>query len=93
MIRRYEHPAPGDMIHVEVKKLGPDGGGHRMLGRAAGRRHRGEGSRGYHFLHTVVDDHSRVAYAEILTDERKDTAAEFWVRAVTWFTAAGATPT
>ncbi len=95
VIRRYEHPAPGDMIHVDVKKLGriPDGGGHRMLGRAAGRRHRGEGSRGYHFLHTAVDDYSRLAYVEILTDERKDTAAAFWARAATWFTTAGATPT
>lgn len=85
VIRRYEHPAPGDMIHVDVKKLRriPDGGGHRMLGRAAGRRHRGEGSRGYHFLHTAVDDYSRLAYAEIRTDERKDTAAGFWTRAAT----------
>lgn len=93
-VRRYEHAAPGELIHVDVKKLGriPDGGGHRMLGRIAGRKNTGRVKRGYHFLHTAVDDHSRLAYAEILSDERKDTAAGFWARCAAFFTAHGAAP-
>lgn len=84
--RRYEYPAPGDLVHVDVKKLGriPDGGGHRKLGRYAGRRNRS--GMGYAFLHHAVDDHSRLAYSEILDDERKDTAAAFWTRANACFT-------
>jgi transposase InsO family protein len=83
---RYEHPAPGDLVHLDVKKLGriPDGGGHRKLGRYAGRRNRS--GVGYAFLHHAVDDHSRLAYSEILEDERKDTAAAFWTRANAFFT-------
>jgi transposase InsO family protein len=90
-IRRYEHSAPGDLIHLDIKKLGriPDGGGWRAQGRAArpGRK-RGQG---YHFLHNAVDDHSRLAYTEILTDETKETAAAFWLRANTYFAATGIT--
>lgn len=83
--RRYEHPAPGDLVHVDIKKLGriPDGGGHRKLGRQAGRRNRS--GMGYAFLHHAVDDHSRLAYSEELADERKETAAEFWHRANAFF--------
>ena len=90
-IRRYEHAAPGELIHVDVKKLGkiPDGGGWRMLGRHRGRAHSGQRGRGYHYLHTALDDHSRLAYSELLTDERKDTAAAFWRRANAWFTNQG----
>ena len=68
---------PGDMVHLDIKKLGriPDGGGHRKLGRQAGRRNRA--GMGYSFLHHAVDDHSRLAYSEILGDERKETAAAF----------------
>jgi transposase InsO family protein len=101
-IRRYEHAAPGDLIHVDVKKLGniPDGGGHRVLGRAQGRANaratttRRKNRRaviGYSYLHTALDDHSRLAYTEILPDERKETAAAFWKRAHAFFTAAGIT--
>ncbi|MEU8901844.1 IS481 family transposase, partial [Nocardia sp. NPDC048505] len=106
-VRRYEHHAPGDLIHIDVKKLGkiPDGGGWRMLGRPAGRRNKqadkssgitsvhGNPVRGYHFLHTALDDHSRLAYSELLTDETKDTAAAFWHRARAWFTEQGITVT
>ena len=46
----------------------------------------GQRGRGYHYLHTALDDHSRLAYSELLTDERKDTAAAFWTRANAWFT-------
>ena len=91
VIRRYEHAAPGDLVHVDVKKLGriPDGGGWRIHGRAArpGRR-RGQG---YSYLHTAVDDHSRLAYSELLADERQETAAAFWTRANTYFANCGIT--
>lgn len=87
--RRYEHKHPGDLVHMDIKKLGriPDGGGWKARGRARGRRnrHRSGSPRGYAFLHHVIDDHSRLAYSEILTDERKQTVTAFWGRAVDWF--------
>ncbi len=105
-IRRYEHPAPGDLIHVDIKKLGniPDGGGHKVHGRTVGHRnssaHRdparprkvaGRANLGYSYLHNAVDDHSRLAYTEILTDETQQTAAAFWQRAQLFFHANGIT--
>ena len=91
---RYEKTAPGELIHVDIKKQGriPDGGGHRALGRADGRRDRQRGV-GYAFLHHAVDDYSRLAYSEILENERKDTAAGFWHRANAFFATAGITVT
>ena len=79
---RYEHAAPGDLVHVDIKKLGriPDGGGHRVLGRRR-RRNTRRGKIGYCYIHNAVDDHTRLAYSEILTDERKETAVAFWLRA------------
>ncbi|MDQ0820028.1 transposase InsO family protein [Arthrobacter sp. V4I6] len=97
VIRRYEHQNPGDMVHVDIKKLGriPDGGGHRVTGRAAGNRNKtGTNANrrpGYAYLHNAVDDHSRFAYTEILSDEKKETAAGFWERANAAFNAAGIT--
>ena len=98
VVRRMESTACGDLVHVDVKKLGkiPAGGGWRMLGRSAGKRNafadKSSGMtknrkpvRGYHFLHTALDAHSRLAYSEMLVDERKETAAEFWDRANAWF--------
>ncbi|MGO3555906.1 MAG: IS481 family transposase [Microbacterium gubbeenense] len=87
---RYEKTRPGELVHVDIKKLGriPDGGGHRVLGRAAGARSKRNG-RGYAYIHHAVDDHSRLAYSEILNDERKETAASFWERARAFFAAAG----
>ncbi|MEV4685982.1 IS481 family transposase [Microbacterium sp. LWH3-1.2] len=105
-IRRYEHDHPGALIHVDVTKFGriPDGGGHRFVGRQQGLKHRAvtsdrEGTRnaryqphlGIGYLHTVVDDHSRVAYVEMHTDERKDTAVGVLQRAVAWFADQGVT--
>jgi transposase InsO family protein len=93
VIRRYEHSAPGDLVHVDVKKLGriPDGGGWRVHGRAA-RPNPGHGrGPGYSFLHTALDDHSRLAYSELLPDERQETAAAFWTRARAYFTGCGIT--
>jgi transposase InsO family protein len=88
---RYEHEFPGQLVHVDIKKLGriPDGGGHRVLGRQAGRRNSGKRGHGYAYLHHAVDDHSRVAYSEILGDERKETAAAFWGRARAFFAGLG----
>jgi transposase InsO family protein len=90
-MRRYERATPGELVHVDIKKLGniPDGGGHKTLGRQAGRKTRANA--GYSYLHNAVDDHSRLAYSEILPDERKETAAAFWTRAQAFFTQAGIT--
>jgi transposase InsO family protein len=88
---RYEAARPGHLVHVDIKKLGriPDGGGHRKVGRQAGRRNSGRRGHGYAYLHHAVDDHSRLAYSEILGDERKETAAAFWGRARDFFADAG----
>ena len=89
--KRYEHDHPGSLIHVDVKKLGriPDGGGWRLHGRGERpNRHRGAG---YDYVHTVIDDHSRVAYAEIHDDETAHTATAVLARAVKWFNARGVT--
>ncbi|WP_371515866.1 IS481 family transposase [Kitasatospora sp. NBC_01300] len=90
-VRRYERAAPGELVHVDIKKLGniPDGGGHKTLGRQAGRKNRS--AVGYSYLHNAVDDHSRLAYSEILPDERKETATAFWTRANAFFARAGIT--
>lgn len=104
---RYEVAAPGDLLHVDIKKQGriPDGGGWRAHGRgsvadraadaARGKQQRAgaKPSRGYRYLHHAVDDHSRVAYSEILDDERKETAAEFMGRALAFFSTQGVTVT
>jgi transposase InsO family protein len=91
VVRRYERERPGELVHVDIKKLGniPDGGGHKVLGRQAGRKTRKNAD--YSYIHSAVDDHSRLAYAEILTDERKETATGFWQRAQAYFAQAGIT--
>jgi transposase InsO family protein len=87
---RYERPAPGDLIHVDVKKLGriPTGGGWRAHGRSEKVRGRGIG---YDYVHAAVDDHSRLAYAETLPDEKGATCAQFLLRAAAWFAGHGIT--
>ena len=103
-VRRYEHPHPGSMIHVDVKKLGniPDGGGWRYVGRAQGLRNRASSPAagrdkhhnprmGYAFVHTVIDDHSRVGYAEVHDDETAATATAVLRRAAAWFADRGIT--
>jgi transposase InsO family protein len=101
----YVHAACGDLVHVDVKKLGkiPDGGGWRFHGRGSAQDRRVDaarnraaragapGSRGYAYLHHAVDDYSRLAYSEIHADERKETAVAFWKRAVKFFRAHGIT--
>lgn len=98
---RYEHEAAGDLVHVDVKKIGkiPTGGGWRIHGqgsekhRASKRKGEGTGRRiGFTYLHAAVDDHSRLAYTEALEDEKGATAAAFWLRAVTFFAEHGVTP-
>jgi transposase InsO family protein len=91
-VHTYVHDAPGDLVHVDIKKLGriPDGGGHKVLGRAEAKRNRRRGM-GYWYIHNAVDDCSRLGYSELLEDERKETAAEFWKRANAYFESAGIT--
>ncbi len=89
---------PGELVHVGIKKLGniPDGGGWRVVARTAGARNRQATTSerrscnpviGYSYIHSAVDDHSRLAYSEVLPDERKDTAIAFWQRANAFFAA------
>ena len=89
--RRYEHDHPGSLIHIDVKKLGriPDGGGWRLHGRTE-RPNRKRGL-GYDYVHTVIDDHSRVAYAEIHDDEKGTTAAGVLDRAIAFYATLGVT--
>jgi transposase InsO family protein len=91
-IRRYERKRPGELVHVDVKKLGkiPDGGGHRVRGRAATGAQRHKRRRvGYAYIHSAVDDYSRLAYSEVLGDETGHTSAAFWRRARAWFLSQG----
>ncbi len=85
---RYERDRPGELVHVDVKKIGriPDGGGWRAHSRAMGSTHkRKQHPVGYDFIHSMVDDHSRLAYSEIHPDERGDTCAGFIARAAQFF--------
>jgi transposase InsO family protein len=94
---RYERKRPGELIHVDVKKLGRigrRGAGHRVLG--PGRRQSQEktgpkrlGATGWEFVHVCVDDATRLAYVEVLPDEKGATAAGFLRRAVAWFAGMG----
>jgi hypothetical protein len=89
--RRYERPATGDLLHVDVKKLGriPPGGGWRAHGRGPPPiRWRGLG---YDYVHLAVDDHSRLACAEVLGDERGAACAAFLTRAAAFYAAHGIT--
>ena len=85
---RYQFDRPGGLIHVDVKKLGaiPDGGGWKVHGRAHANRHAGGG---YRYIHSAIDDCTRLVYSEIHLDETAETACAFWVRAEAWFRAQG----
>jgi transposase InsO family protein len=93
LIRRYEKSRPGELVHVDVKKLGAlrDGGGWHFAGRDSLERRRSRhGTRvGYDYVHCAIDDHTRLAYAEIHPDETTTTCAAFLTRAATWFAAHG----
>lgn len=92
---RYERRHPGELVHVDIKKLGRiRGAGHRVTGsRASQRRTRREGRlrgvAGWEYVHVIVDDHSRLAYAEVLDDLTAGCAVAFLRRAVAWFAERG----
>ena len=94
-ITRYEHASPGDMLHLDVKKLGrvPDGGGKRFAPGFAETRS-GPGSKrslGIDYMHVAIDDHSRIVYVEPLPDEKGGTTADFLERAIAFFSTKGVT--
>jgi transposase InsO family protein len=93
VIRRYEHDRPGGLVHADVKKLGkvPPGGGWKVHGRSTAERSAKAKRRpvGYCYVHSAVDDHSRLAYSEIHDDEQALTAARFWRRARAFFESRG----
>lgn len=92
--QRYQRERPGELIHVDVKKLAgiPDGGGWRVRGRGYPGEHAKARKAGYRYLHSAVDDRTRIAYSEILNDEQAATAAGFWTRAAGWSERSGSLP-
>jgi transposase InsO family protein len=89
---RYERARPGELVHMDVKKVGriPDGGGWRAHGRQMGKTSAQKKARvGFDYVHSMVDDHSRYAYSEILPDETAASCAAFFARAVDAFAAVG----
>jgi transposase InsO family protein len=92
---RYERKRPGELVHLDIKKLGRiAGAGHRMTGsrksqKKERRANRRVGALGWEFVHVAVDDATRLAYAEVLPNEQGPTAAEFLRRAVAWFESFG----
>ena len=91
---RYERPLPGDLAHMDVKKAGkiPAGGGWKAHGRQVGKTSVQKKARiGFDYIHSLVDDHSRLAYSEILPDEKGPTCAAFLLRAATYFASHGIT--
>lgn len=92
---RYEHDHPGSLVHMDVKKLGriPDGGGWRADGQTTTHhRSRLDKTRiGYDYVHSLIDDHSRLAYSEVLPDEKGPTCAAFLDRALDYFATIGIT--
>jgi transposase InsO family protein len=103
VVRRYERAHPGDLVHVDVKKFGriPAGGGWKVHGRgfdqtrraeranAAHFARRGTGKTGYAYVHSALDDHSRLAYSEVHDDETTATTLGFWTRAIEFYAAHG----
>ena len=93
-VRRYQRELPGELIHVDIKKIAgiPPGGGWRTRGRG----YNGDRARtrmvGYRYIHTALDDRTRIVYSEILDDEQGVTAAEFWKRAAAWYRTIGIEP-
>ena len=87
VIRRYERDHPGELVHLDIKKVGkiPPGGGWRVRGRGQTKNRRV----GYTYLHCAVDDHSRVAYVEAHDNEQAATLVGFWRRAQDWFWSKG----
>lgn len=89
---RYQRERPGELIHVDIKKIAgiPNGGGWRSRGRGyPGEKATKNRFAGYRYIHTAIDDRTRIAYSEILDDEKAVTAAEFWKRAQAWYSSIG----
>ena len=84
---RYQRDRPGELIHVDVKKIAgiPPGGGWRLHGRGVNDHLKV----GYRYIHTAIDDRTRLVYSEILDDEQAVTACDFWIRAEAWFATQG----
>ena len=79
---RYEHPAPGDMLHLDIKKLGRIAKpGHRVTGNPADRH----GGDGWYYVHVAIDDHSRIAFSEIYPDEKQQSAVAFLHAALAYY--------
>ncbi|NIH71109.1 transposase InsO family protein [Auritidibacter ignavus] len=101
--KRYEAAAPGELVHIDIKKQGriPDSGGWRVHGRGSEGHHAAQRNKiqarktvpvhGYRYRHHAVDDNCRAAYSEILDDQKKETAAGFWKRANAFFNDLGNT--
>jgi transposase InsO family protein len=90
-IRRMEMARPGELVHLDIKKLGriPRGGGWRVHGRVARPNNIRSERVGYAYVHSAIDAHTRLAYSEVLANEQGPTAAAFWLRAVTFFATVG----
>jgi transposase InsO family protein len=97
-VRRYEREAPGDMIHIDIKKLGRFTRiGHRITGDRSGQssqRGKRDGKSfgvGWEYVHVAIDDHSRVAFAQVMPDEKKESAIAFLKAALTYYRSLGIT--
>jgi transposase InsO family protein len=93
-VRRYEREKPGEMIHIDIKKLGRiNGVGHRITGDRRGQsnlRSRGRGP-GWEYVHVCIDDHSRIAFAQVMPNERKQSAVSFLKAALAYYASLGVT--
>ena len=89
-VLRYQRDRPGELIHVDVKKIAaiPDGGGWKAHGRGKAPARR-RASVGYRYIHSAIDDRTRIVYSEICDNETAQTAVGFWHRAVNWFASIG----
>src|SRR5262252_5462234 len=88
-VRRYEREHPGELIHIDIKKLGKIGSvGHRITGRRTGviNRHHGIG---WEYVHVCIDDASRIAFSRVMKDERKESAVAFLKAAVAYYASLG----
>jgi len=88
-VRRYERENPGELIHIDIKKLGRIGSvGHRITGRRTGvvNRHLGIG---WEFVHVCIDDASRIAFSQVMKDEKKESAVAFLKAAVAYYASLG----
>ena len=93
-VRRYQRDTPGELIHGDIKKRAgiPDGGGWKTRGRGYSGEHARLRTAGYRYIHTAIDDRTRIAHSEILDNEQAVTAAGFWRRAAHWFQSIGIQP-